>query len=220
MATVYELAAVPQALRDGAWQADFFIELPAANVLVVDETPASGPDGWPYLKVELNQNSSEPLTRVLGWLSTRGIGVVVNAQKELPDAVLTYGMIWNFRQTGRFFTVENESNIVMNGSPSESRFLLQKGQIAHAGTPSEQYLPGYVRNILRAFFHDNGVEKPKVLVLSEDRKRYDLCFSVESLGNPKQSEHSGILEVLAWFLPAHYSLVLASEAGLPSFVVL
>lgn len=220
MSKIYELAATPQTNRDGAWHADFFKELPLANVTVVDETPAPGPDNWPYLKVELNEKSKEPVANVLNWLSTRGIGLVVNPKKELPDAVLTYGMTWNFRQTGHIFTTDNNTCSVIQKAPAESKFELQKGQMIHAGAPSEQYLPKYVREILQAFFHDNGVKTPKILVVSQDREQYDLCFSVESLGNPEPAEHPGVLEALAWFLPANYSLVLASEAGLPPFVEL
>jgi len=90
----------------------------------------------------------------------------------------------------------------------------------HAGPPSPQYLPQYVRNILKEFFRDQGVLMPKILVMSADRKHYDLAISLESLGNPPEKEHQGIAEALSWFLPPHYSIVLVSEKGLPSFVEL
>ncbi|HWU44373.1 MAG TPA: hypothetical protein VN132_13070, partial [Bdellovibrio sp.] len=65
-----------------------------------------------------------------------------------------------------------------------------------------------------------AVLRPRILVMSTDRKHYDLAFSLESLGNPPQKEHAGIAEAIGWFLPPHYSIVLVSEKGLPEFVEL
>ncbi len=220
MASIYELAEVPQAMRDGVWQAEFFKELPGAQLRVLNETPVTGPDGWPYLLADLETGAKDPFGNIVSWLSTRGIGLVINPQNEMPDAILTYGMIWNYRQTGRIFTVEGDSNEIAQEASLPAKFELHEGQAAHAGAPTEEYLPKYVQEILRSFFHDNGVSNPRVLVMSTDRKNYDLCFSLEALGNPDASEHQGILEALSWFLPAHYSLALISESGLPKFSAL
>jgi hypothetical protein len=78
-------------------------------------------------------------------------------------------------------------------------------------------LPQYVRNILKQFFMDQNVMRPRILVMSTDRKNYDLAFSLESLGNPPVKEHQGVAEAISWFLPPHYSIVLVSEIGLPEF---
>lgn len=215
MASIYELAQVSHATRDGGWQVDFFKGLPSANLKILNEAPATGPDGWPYLLAAMEPDSKESFANVMSWLSTRGIGLVINPHKEMPDAVLTYGMVWNYRQSGRIFSTENDTETA--DSPQPVKFELIEGQKAHVGGPSEEYLPEYVRAILRSFFRDNNVENPRVLVMSTDQKNYDLCFSIESLGHPAQDEHGGILEALAWFLPAHYSLAILSEAGLPKF---
>jgi hypothetical protein len=61
---------------------------------------------------------------------------------------------------------------------------------------------------------------PRILVMSTDRKHYDLAFSLESLGNPPTKEHQGIAEAITWFLPPHYSVVLVSEKDLPEFIAL
>jgi len=60
---------------------------------ILDTMPQTGPDGWPYLLVEMNSSASEDATKVLDWLSDKGIGVVVNPKNDTPDYVLTYGMI-------------------------------------------------------------------------------------------------------------------------------
>jgi hypothetical protein len=57
----------------------------------------------------------------------------------------------------------------------------------------------------------------RVLVMGPNQQQFDFCFSMESLGAPPAQEHRGILEAIAWFLPAHYSLMLVSEKDLPKF---
>ena len=57
-------------------------------------------------------------------------------------------------------------------------------------------------------------------MISQDNIHFDLCFSLESLGNPPDNEHEGIAEALSWFLPTHYSIVLISEKSLPEFLPL
>ena len=194
--------------RDDAWEDQFLSALSEAQLRVLSPDPQAGPDGWPYLMAETDQGT-EPAQKILQWLATRGIGLVINPQKETPDYALSWGMVWSFRETGRFF------NRVLNEHKGAVELTLN--QIAHAGTPSPQYLPDYVRSILREFFRDQGILQPKILVVSEDRKNYELAFSLEALGNPPEAEHLGVLEAIGWFLPPHYSLILISEKGRPAF---
>ena len=213
MTKLEELRETPFEKRDDEWESQFHQALLSSQVKVIKDQPQKGPDSWPYLMVETADAEAEPIARVLEWLSARGIGMAVNPNQEFPDCILTYGMVWNFRQTGRFIS-EAEGKIKSGVVNYES------GQKVHAGEPAEEYLPEYVRKILRDFFRDQGVFLPRILVMSADQKNYDLIFSLESLGNPPKSEHMGILEALGWFFPLHYSLMLASEEGLPKFVAL
>ena len=194
--------------RDDAWEDQFLRGLAETPLRLLSPEPQAGPDGWPYMMVETDQGT-EPAQKILQWLATRGIGLVVNPQKETPDYALSWGMVWSFRETGRFFA--------RLAQEQKATVELTLNQIAHAGTPSPQYLPDYVRSIMREFFRDQGVLQPRILVVSEDRKNYELAFSLESLGNPPVAEHLGILEAIGWFLPPHYALILISEKGLPEF---
>lgn len=196
--------------RDDAWEAAFLKALPAARFRIVNDTPVAGPDGWPYLLVATD--GDEPLSNMIRWLVGQGVGMVINPEKPIPDYVLTYGMIWNFRERSEFFT--SAGNV--RSGPVE----LQNGQQVFAGPPSESYLPKEVRFVLREFLKQQKVEAPKVLMVSEDQKTWDLAVSLDSLGNPPQQEHAGIAEAMSWFLPAHYSLVLMKEKTLPGFVEL
>lgn len=206
---LHHICSQPDSLRDEEWERTLIASLVESTLKLDSMTPQTGPDGWPYLFASTVPGSTEPAVRVLDWLSTRGIGLVLNGHKNLPDYLFTYGMIWNFKETGAFITPNKD---VRGGSVQ-----FEKGEKVLAGPPSKEFLPPYVREILYQFFKDQGVQKPKILVLSRDREHFDLCFSLESLGSPDPSEHQGIAEALSWFLPTHYSIMLASEEGLPKF---
>lgn len=205
-----ELVSVPDEQRDQQWENNFFMALTQSNLKLLSESPQNGPDSWPYLLAETSDAATEPANKIIQWLATKGVGLVINPMKSYPDYVFTYGMLWHFKETGLFYRNADAATV--------GTLELAKGQGLHAGPPSPEYLPQYVRNILKEFFRDQGVLRPRLLVMSQDRKHYDLAISLESLGNPPIKEHEGIAEAVSWFLPPHYSLVLVSEVGLPEFV--
>lgn len=229
----------PEFQRDGRWEARFFELFLNAHVSIRDGAPKAGPDQMPYLFCTANEEAKEPVRKVLMWLSERGIGLALNPGKEVPDYVFTYGMVWNLRERGTFLStkeslrldgvstptpatgsepVSKEQTATAGESPSTQFFTMEGKAGFIAGPPTEAFLPTYVRKILQQFFLEQALWDVKTLVISPDGKNFDLCFSLESLGNPPGSEHAGILEALSWFVPSHYSLAIVSEKGLPPFV--
>jgi hypothetical protein len=207
--TIDELLKTTPDRRDPAWEQAFLKALPQAPAQVLFPDPKPGPDGWPYLFVEVGAAGDDRVINIIQWLATRGIGLAMNPQKDMPDYVLSYGMVWNFKERGEFLT---EVAPVAAGE-----IEITEGQKFYAGVPTESYLPSYVRKTLREFFMDQNVLAPKILLLSEDGLNFDLCFSLESLRSPPQVEHAGIAEAISWFLPGHYSLILMSEKVIPGF---
>jgi len=204
------LCSQPESLRDLEWERAFLQALVDGSIDLENKEATQGPDGWPYLYAKTTNSATEPFLRVLEWLSKRGIGLVINAYKDMPDYVFPYGMIWGYKEYGQFFEATSNESI-------PDKVIFEKGQKVVAGPPTEQYLPIYVREILKEFFNSQGIEEVKILVISKDSDHYDLVFSLDCLGNPPTHEHQGILEAIAWFLPNHYSVVLAEESGLPKF---
>ena len=209
MEAIESLFAVEVERRDEAWEKSVLTELGRARVRVVAPEPQEGPDHWPYL-LTTTAGADDHLANVLEWLSTRGIGLVLNADKPTPDFVLTYGMIWNWRERAEFISTPGAFEGAA-GAPKSGRFEIKDGQELLAGPPTEAYLPKYVRSVIRQFFADQGVFSPKVLMISSDKVNFDLCFSIESLKTPPAHEHANIAEAVSWFLPAHYSVSLVSE---------
>jgi hypothetical protein len=204
--------------RNQKWEELFFKMISESSLKIMSEDPQQGPDGWPYLMTETQftldiapDEKIDTSQKIFHWLSTRGIGLVVNPRRTpYPDFVFSYGMIWSFRETGYF--------IKYNDLNRSSSFELNSNTPITSGAPTSEYLPDYVKEILRNFLIDQGVFGARVLMISTDKVHYDLCFSLESFGNPPEVEHAGILEAIAWFLPPHYSVALVSETGLPTFV--
>lgn len=205
-----KIIALPDDVRDEKWENNFFQALSQSHLEILTQEPQAGPDGWPYLFTGTGEGiGTEPFQNILQWLSEKGVGLVLNPQKEFPDYVFTYGMIWHFKETGLFF----KEVIPLK----EGLVEFQVKDIKFAGEPSAEYLPQYVRNVIKEFFIQQGVLTPKFLAFSLDGNNYELAFSKESLGNPPENEHQGILEALSWFLPPHYQVILVSENELPFF---
>jgi hypothetical protein len=215
---LFELSNTPDNRRDEAWEDLFLTALTDNNVYLMSQDPQTGPDSWPYLLVStdpVENQKPEPAQKIIQWLAERGIGLAVNPQKEFPDYVLTYGMLWSFRETGKFIHRKE-----LQSKPDSGRVDFAIKDLKNIGAPTLSYLPEKPRKILREFFRDQGVLQPKICVISMDDKSFDLAFSLESLGNPPESEWSGIGEAISWFLPPHYSIVLLSEKGLQGFEAL
>lgn len=208
------LLQTSQEARDEEWEKAFLYLLPNAKFRILEEAPKQGPDGFPYLMVGIDDEASESAAKVLEWLSDKGIGLVINPFSEVPDFVLTYGQIWNFRERGEINTSVESSQPKPAG-----QFKLKKDPNLVLGTPSEAFLPSYARAILREFFKQQGMTEVRIGLLGTEGA-YDFCFSLESLKNPSKEDHRDLLEAISWFLPGHYSLALVSEKGLPKFVPL
>lgn len=198
----------PDSKRDEHWEKKFFELFPQSLITLESNTPQEGPDGFPYFLAEVQPQSTEPALKLIEFVSSRGIGLVVNASKGYPDYIFNFGMLWNYRMTGRFL---NEARI----QPSKE-FSLQPGQKILAGSPHSSYLPPEIRTLLRQFLMEQGFFNPKILVVGVENE-FDLCFSKNSFGNLAEADTENLLRAISWFLPQDYRLALVSEAGLPTF---
>ncbi len=211
--TLIKLIESPEEKRNSVWEKQFLDAVAHAKVKVIFPDPKPGPDSMPYLMVSTHNESPEgphdDIKNIIHWLSTRGIGLVVNAHKRLPDYIFTYGMLWHFREKSLFLQNSNDK--------IKESFQIDPNQEFYSGELSSELIPDYARKILKEFFRDQGILRPRVLMLSQDKINWDICFAAESFGNPDPSEFSSIAEAISWFFPSHYSIVVCSEKSLPKF---
>ena len=209
-----DLLTTPEDQRNESWELSILELLPATQLKLLSQDPQTGPDGWPYILAETlpEGEQGELCSKLLNWLAEKGIGLVINPTKEYPDAVISYGMTWSFRQRGLLRKPDQR--------PDEGTIEFQPGQKIYTRPPDETHIPEYARGILRQFFQQQGVPKPEVLMISTDQENEDLCVSIQSLGSPPTEEHQGILEAISWFVPTDYSIALIDSDGLPEFVEL
>ncbi|MCS6838348.1 MAG: hypothetical protein NZ480_05825 [Bdellovibrionaceae bacterium] len=209
---IERLITIPDEMRDAHWEHAFLSQLCFAQVRVMQPDPIVGPDSWPYLHVRLDSKGQEPMSNILLWLSTRGIGLVVDHQENqtYPDYVMPWGTVW--------WMVKNKTIPTFAATkPLHENINVAWKHVAWWGAPSEDFLPAHVRKILREFFLQQNVLSPKYLLISFDQKVFNLAFSLESLGKPPIEEHQNLLEALSWFFPPHYPLMLLTEEGSPPF---
>lgn len=202
----------PETARDERWEAEFLDGILPRRVQLEGNEAKEGPDGWPYffVRTEVSEGEGEPFVEIVKWLASRGIGLAVNTHKMLPDYIFPYGMLWNYVETGRF--------VLPQAALEGGEVAFNENEKVIFGAPSEKYLPLYVRSVLREFLLAQGFTTPRVLVAtSQDYKKTDLILSLDSLGGLPKSQHKTLAEMLSWFLPLHYSLILGAEEGLPKF---
>ncbi len=214
MSQLDTLCFTPEYKRDSFWERQFLDAFVQGRVQLISDEPQKGPDGWPYMFVRsiANESEGEPVLALLDWLKDKGIGMVVNPNKELPDFIFTYGMIWNFAERNLLIEVPPKGE-----ASSEAEVSFSEGESVFFGCPSREFLPPYSAKILLEFFEQQGVLQPRVAIMGKSPQDYDLCFSLESMGHPPDKEHQGILEAISWFLPTHYSLMLISEESVSEF---
>ncbi len=205
-----QLIQLPESKRDEAWEKRFLQTFAQEKVGIVDDgRPVNGPDGLPYLRVKTE--GEEPVEKVARWLAGRGIGMVVNAHKMIPDYVFTYGMLWNFAETGSFLHPQPTP------ARADEELIVPEG--AMIGAPSDSYLPPYVRSVLREFLAAQGIHDPQVVVITD--KTYtqtDLVFNQQALGDLTPQDQGSLAQILSWFVPMHYNLAFAPEGSLRGWV--
>jgi hypothetical protein len=214
---ILELLKVNDLDRNIDWENKFLNGFTNSDLIILDEEPKTGPDGWPYLMVKTvtDQSQGESAQKVLYWLSQRGIGAVINPKNPYPDYILDYGMIWNFRETGLF--------INRKAIPSETseQFEIDFGK-DFILDPDAKTLPSYVRGVLKDFFKQQNILNPEIaqVVRPSENTNFspiNLVLNLDSLGNPSPYEYQGIAAAVSWFLPQHYSLLLFNKTQFPKF---
>lgn len=199
-----------EAFRDEAWENLFLKHFPETKVTVSDENIVVGPDGFGYLLLSMEPSSDEPVEKILSWSFDKGVGLVLNSHKMVPDYVFTHGMLWYYAKTKKF-----QENAEFKSGAVEIDL-----NNAIFGEASEDYWPKFSRDIVRDYLKTQNVGLKYLVVTTKDFNRTDLCLAEESFSEVPAAKRNQLIEKIRWFLPPHYSVVLVSEKNLPKTVTL
>ncbi len=212
-----DLCSVPHERRDDRWFHEFMENLPLASFRTTEQQVLTGPDGFPYLHLELPEPGVQFQCYVIDnmvydFLLTNGLGVAINPSKEQPDWVLTYGDIFNYAIKKDFY---NKDNTYFNTSGENQLVPTEMDNNVMVGQPSEFILPAPARAVMRSFLEYKQVKDPKVLLMTtttpEGREAQDLVFNLTPGDFASEEAFRATAQQLQWFLPRHYSLAFFGE---------
>ncbi|GAA4805289.1 hypothetical protein GCM10023231_38080 [Olivibacter ginsenosidimutans] len=210
LATLFE---VDRAARDEAWNNEFSTNVSDASFACGEPQIIQGPDGFPYFQLQIptpNKPFQCYVVRhiVSDFILNRGIGIVINAQKAQPDWVFTYGDLVNFAVRGEFYTTSSPVQL-----PKEE--VIQRQEKVLMGQPSEAFLPGPARLIIRQFLEKQGIRDTKIALMTRQYGDDVLQELVTNLTPKKvgQERFEALQSHLKWFLPRHYAMVATDEDG-------
>jgi hypothetical protein len=204
MTILASLLAIPREGRDDAWRHAFYAEVADAPVVPAEPPVARGPDGLPYLVVERAEPHASagtaPLRDHVRRATEEGLGLVLDPAADEAAWVFSYGSLLWFRMSGYFELPELEAE-----SPAAPG---QDGERVLIGAPSEAFLPGYARAVLRKVLVALGIEEPGVFLIHRPGEAVPslvLSLFPDQFEGPERLGE--VLSALTWYLPHHYRLV-------------
>lgn len=187
-AELERLFAVPREQRDQAWVEAFYAAVPDASLATrPDAQVVRGPDGFPYFALVMPEAEKEfetfCVTHVLDHCLAHGLGIVVGDVEE-PQWVFPYGNLWSFKETGTFVPEMGEP------VPPQGEILV--------GSPTDEVLPPYAREVLRRELQAQGARSPGVLVVTAHDATPSQMLAFDPMPDPQR---------VLWYLPPNLALV-------------
>jgi hypothetical protein len=211
---IRELCDVPRTDRDENWKHLFMENISTASFRCGNPQIIKGPDGMSYFHLLLPELNKEFECFVIkniisDYLLSDGLGIAINADKDEPDWVFSYGDIVDFYLNGAFYTkkITNPfTGIVTDVMIAENRVRI--------GPPSETYLPQKSRKVIREFLESFGLNPKICLVLWIDQgNQLTPTFNIipEMFKRTDSESFQSFLTFLQWYFPRHYKVVCIQE---------
>ncbi|MCO5112912.1 MAG: hypothetical protein M9899_01930 [Bdellovibrionaceae bacterium] len=201
MESFHDLSKIKISARNQEWEQKFLDAFVASEVLVTSEDVQVGPDGWPYLYLNTDLESGSGMRdkalNVVQWAYQHGVGLVINPQKEKPDYVFNFGMLWSYAHRSVFVSLFDD--------------VYDENAQVYIAKVTDDIIPNHAQNILKEYIRSAGVENPRAALITRNKVNYELAFGIESLNNPPNHEHQGIAKGLSWFMPTDMPIVLLYE---------
>lgn len=213
-----KLLSVPLSERNDIWKEQFYKLIDTASLSLPDENVFVGPDGFPYLLLNIpepgQQYHSYSLRTVLGHCLENGLGLVIaRGDMSKPEWVFPFGMLWCFKEFGKLEVPADEKirGELLNETPAGrlSKEVVEESRQVMVGQPSEEYLPEYVRQVIRNFVTQRlNITDVQAFLLMDPAAEptQSLVFSIFPDQFANENEYGAVLSMLRWYLPTHYGL--------------
>jgi hypothetical protein len=200
---IIDLVKVPFEERDKLWEKTFFENIDTAGFSESIPQIKIGSDGFPYFILKTNEKfnpfESYCIRKIKDEiLLERGMGIVLNPDKDSGDWIFTYGDILNYHLNNEFYSVINHKG---------ENEIIDKNSDIMISQPSENYLPEKAKRHIRATMIKGGIAKPKMMMTnrtSGNQMIQELVFNIFMEDFPLESDFKKQMQKLQWYLPKHY----------------
>lgn len=216
---IQHLLETPLKERDSSWIDSFLEDIDESKLQLADPEVAIANDGYPYVHVKTADPDASFQAYVIKseveTMLQNGFGLVINAHKDQPDWLFSYGDLLNYQLNGEFYT---DDSIF---SPHGKDFVVPQDEKILVGQPSEDIIPQQTRQHLREYLRFSGIKNAKVLLMArnyenEETASQDIVLNITPDQFANMNEYNQVMNTIAWFLPRHYSIVGVDEMVLQS----
>lgn len=211
---VIKLLSVSFEERDEKWVDDFLLNIADATLGLAEPEVAVHNDGFAYMQfihpkqknVKKNLSIREQLNNIL----SQGFGISIQSSIGRADWILSYGDLVNLYLNNEFYTEESIF------SKNIETVQIDQGDNLLVGQPSENILPGFLRQQLSEYLQYAGIKNPKVMLIArnyedENLVSQDLVFNLTPKQFRNKKEYNEVMSAIEWFLPKHYSFLGVDE---------
>ena len=220
--------AVPREQRDSQWLHTFQDAAWNASVVLPQEAVFVGPDGMPYVRLELPPAGEAVETNCLSNLfvsmAEQGLGAAFFKNNtdppEAADYVMPTGVLESLRAYGTW-NGDPEDVAELAAKPQEQPGAggMQKTDVDEArqvmvGSPSESYLPKHTARLLHRHLTEGWkMEDPRIALVidPEMTPSRNLVIGRKYSEFPDPEIAAQAARLLLWYLPPHRYLLLMPE---------
>ena len=225
--TLSELFAVPRDKRNAGWQGAFFHAVWPASVEVGTPAVFQGPDGFPYLRLQVPQPSTAFESNSLGNLARQavenawGAAIFASPTAAEPEYVIAMGVLDSLLTYDSWLGDPVDlHDLETRGTPQEQAGGLQtitmmKSQEILVGTPNATVLPPHTARALYRHLHERwNIAEPRVRLMMNPAlaPSRSLVINRKLSEFPSREAASAQARFLLWYLPPRRSILLMPES--------
>jgi hypothetical protein len=237
---IAQLMEATRETRDGAWVMSFQDAAWNASIVLPPQPVFLGPDGMPYVRLELPPVGQAVETNCLSNLFASvaeqgfGVGFFKNPTDtpDLAEYVMPTGVVESLRAYGTYDGDPTDAQEMAARPPQEppqdgmqggvQETTVEKERQVMVGTPSEAYLPRHTARLLYRHLTEGWkIEDPRVALVvdPEMTPSRNLVIGRKFSEFPDKEVASRATQMLLWYFPPRRYLLLMPENWTPEQMV-